>query len=420
MFRIRNRWFAPFLFAFSVIAPSVVAVAQPAVVQHETAHPVPVPKKPGIFDQFVQQVISQVATAKPNPTLTMSAGNATPLTGQAITVTVTWSQPVSNASYIFSWGDGSQPTQGSDPQQEHVYTRTGEVVASVRATATFDERPVTGASRVLINVGAAPEIVPQPTGAVTQPSAPATVVLHISPKTALPGRAIEFTASIDPPEKLEAIHYYFGDGSDATAANGTAHTYGSPGSYPAHVAAEPANGAAAVTSAPVYVQIRSMELPTLTLTASAAHPVTTTEVGVSATLTPAENAVSYRFDWGDGSPLDSVDLLGSGHHTYTSAGNYSVHVTAEVVRNGKQLPVIGKPIVLTVTSPSNPAVALLALAGLVTLASLCYFVLRPRVSARYRSTSLDVPGISIAEAPHLSVSFRPGECHSQHSISFLK
>jgi len=355
MFRIRNRWFAPFIFAFSVAAPAVVAVAQAAVVQHKTTHDVPAPKKPGILEQFVQQVISQVATAKPNPTLKMNAEDPNPLTGQAITVTATWSQPVKNASYIFSWGDGSQPTQSPDPQQEHVYTRTGGIVASVLAAATFDKRSVTAASRVAINVGAAPEIVPQPTGAVIQPSAPATVVLHISPKTAVPGRAIEFTASIDPPTKLKALHYYFGDGSDATAANGTRHTYASPGSYRAHVTTQPADGAAAVTSTPVYVQIKPMELP-----------------------------------------------------------------AAEVVRNVKQPPVTGKPIVLTVTHPSNPAVTLLALAGLVTLASLCYFVLRPRVSARYRSTSLDVPGISVAEAPHLSVSFRPGEHRSQHSISFLK
>ncbi len=440
MFRSRACCVALGIVALWLIAPGPVVPAQSAGARRQAA--TAAQKKPGAFGQFLQQVVTQITTDKPNPTLKMTAGSTTLVTGQVVSVTSTWSQPVTNPLYTFNWDDGSsQSIQGSNSQQEHVYTKAGNFVVSVRATATFEDRSVPGASRITIHVALAPEIVPPvaavvpgkvkhtpdatpqqltPPPAVPQQVKPATVTLHANPKSNLQGRSIDFTVSIEPPARLETFHYYFGDGSDVAAANGIAHIYTHSSKYSAYVVTEPPSGAIAMRSATISILIRSTALPKLTLTASTAAPVKGKELGVSATLTPAESPVSYRFDWGDRSPVSIVDALGDGRHTYTSPGNYTVNVKADVVRNGKKLSITSKPMVLVVTNSFAATFAAIALAGLATLAGAGYFWLRPRVSGVYRLTRWDLPRISVAAAQHVAISFRLGERRPQHSIRIVK
>ncbi|MEO6924898.1 MAG: hypothetical protein ABI142_13815, partial [Bryocella sp.] len=103
-----------------------------------------------------------------------------------------------------------------------------------------------------------------------------------------------------------------------------------------------------------------------------------------------------------------------------SSGRYVVIVSADLARNSGQLSITSSPLPLEVHRPLPLTVTAISVAGLAVLASLSFFLFRPKVSATYRSTTWDAPAISVAEAPHLTVSFRPGEHASEQSVRILK
>ena len=132
--------------------------------------------------------------------------------------------------------------------------------------------------------------------------------------------------------------------------------------------------------------------------------------------------MTYHFDWGDRSPVDTSDAeaLGDGRHIYAKSGAYLVRVTAYIARDGRVLTISCKPLPLTVTAPPRRLGAALTLAGLAILSGLVYFALRPKVSCVYGSTRWDLPRFSGVETTHVAVSFRPGTRRAQHSIRILR
>jgi hypothetical protein len=409
-----------------ILALCLAVTCHQARAESDRGQKPPAPKQPGLFDQFLQQVTTQIATAKPNPTLKLTASNSAPLSNQAVSVSASWSQSVSQPSYTFDWGDGTpMSAPGAAAEQEHVYLKTGSFVVTVRARATFDDRTVSTASRLVIKVAAAPVIIQQPpiivqspSGVVSPPAKTTTVTLHTSARSAIPNRPIDFTVAIEPPSQIKSFHYFFGDGTETLGPNGIAHSYANPGTYSPYVSTEPTNGTSVATSARIPIRITSTALPTLNLTSSTAAPVTSKELGISATLDPPDGTASYLFNWGDGSPDDTVDPLGDGRHTYSTPGSYTVTVTANVTHNGRQQTVTSN-LTLIIERTISPLIPLVTI-GLATLAGLGYLFFKPKVTAVYSFTTFDQPTLSVSESPQLSVSFRPGERPARHSIRIIE
>ncbi|MDA0244655.1 MAG: M14 family zinc carboxypeptidase [Chloroflexi bacterium] len=199
-------------------------------------------------------------------------------------------------AYTWDFGDGSAVSHAVNAS--HTYTATGTFSVTLMASDGVLTDTVT--HEVVIE----PVVVITPTAAFTSTS-PTTL-----------GTATNFTnLSAD----ADSYLWDFGDGATSTAVH-PSHTYTATGTFSVTLLA--GNGVLTDTvTHPLEV------VPVGVLTPTAAFTLTTPLwLGETAVFTnTSTNAVTYTWDFGDGSPLSTVP---SPTHTYTTTGVFTVTLTA--------------------------------------------------------------------------------------------
>jgi hypothetical protein len=166
---------------------------------------------------------------------------------------------------------------------------------------------------------------------------------------------------------------------------------------------------------PVGEEIPILPLAALTLTAKTERPVVGRDVVVVAALEPLHVGASYRLNWGDGSPVETVNESGRGTHRYAKAKPYTVSASAVV--NDREL----NHEVLVKVGPVAPRIdwLLAALAGMAAL--FLHFPPVPKLTASCRWGAPGVPEMTLLNRePYLSLSFEPGARPAEENITFAK
>lgn len=117
----------------------------------------------------------------------------------------------------------------------------------------------------------------------------------------------------------------FGDGSSGTGVTAT-HRYATPGEYAVRLTVTDSNGISN-QSAPQTVTVSDGEGPTAAFVYSPTEPEPLTPVffnGTQSTPGVGHRIVSYRWNWGDGTPTSSGSTQ---RHTFALAGTYVVVLT---------------------------------------------------------------------------------------------
>lgn len=115
----------------------------------------------------------------------------------------------------------------------------------------------------------------------------------------------------------------YGDASTSTNANAThVHTYNSYGNFTVKLVATSAAGCKDSLTRVNYVKITQA---TATITATPISGCTPLTVSMSASLNAPNVVSTFSWDYGDGSPINTVTA--SPTHTYTAAGTYTITYT---------------------------------------------------------------------------------------------
>ena len=375
------------------------------------------------------QVISQ--TSQPALQITLNSYPAAPSAGQLDRITVTPSYPTSNARYLFEWGDRTPSTPSSNPQAPHVFANPGtyNIIVQVRALANDNDVAARNSLTLVVNPPPPPprhETTPTTTPTNTTPAAPnPTLTLTTSQTHSLPGQPINFTVASDPPTGFTQFQYQFGDADPPgiPGPNGVQHAYSQPGTYYARASTQSADGRSTLTSNEVQIRIDPAALPELTVALLTANPVARTSTVVDASLDPRVADETFRFDWGDGTPADTVGIIGHASHVYSSPGTYTLSVIA--ITSGGNIP--GQKTITEGTPPTPP----LPRRTTIILAVLLAGALAGWATHHFRTptgelhttfgvshTAANVLSIP-ASAPHLALTFKSGAEVPEHNIRFL-
>jgi parallel beta-helix repeat protein len=264
----------------------------------------------------------QGQASAPNATLTASpTSGATPL---PVTADASGSSDPQGESltFTFDFGDGS-PVVGpqSSPVATHTYDQTGVRTLTVSVANTSGLSSTATQTITITATGSA---------------APPTARLTVTPTTGTAPLAVtaDAAASTDPQGQTLTYSFDFGDGSPVVGPQASAqaeHTYATAGSYTVTATATNqsalsagATQAVTVSAAPAAPTARLAVTPT-----SGSAPLAVS-ADAAASTDPQGQALTYSFDFGDGSPVVGPQTSPQANHTYVSAGSYTVTVT---VRN---------------------------------------------------------------------------------------
>jgi len=263
-----------------------------------------------------QVTVSSPADAAPTAILGVTpASGSAPLqvTADASASTDTDATPI--GSYRFDFGDGS-PVVGPQPGAvaSHTYTAGGSYTVTVTVSDTGGLSS-TATATVQVTAG-------------TQDAAPAAS-LTVTPASGTINLTLTADASASTDVDSTPIASYsfaFGDGSGVVGPQTGAravHTYTVSGTYTVTVTVKDTAGLSSTASAQV----------TVTDAAPAAR-VTLQDSGLSVTADASTSTdgdatpiASYRFDFGDGSPVVGPQAGAIATHTYAAGGHYTVTVT---------------------------------------------------------------------------------------------
>jgi parallel beta-helix repeat protein len=271
----------------------------------------------GLSSTAISQVtVSSPSDAAPNAALTVTPASGTaplPVTADASASTDTDTTPI--GAYQFDFGDGS-PVVGPQPgaAATHTYAAAGTYTVTVTVS---DTGGLSSAATATVQVAAA------------APDAAPAAALTVRPASGVINLAVTADASASTDSDASPIASYsfnFGDGSGVSGPQigATAgHTYTVPGSYTVTVTVRDTAGLSSTATAQVTVTDAApsarldVQVSGLSVTADAS---TSTDVD-------ATPIASYRFDFGDGSPLVGPQTGATATHTYGAAGHYTVAVT---------------------------------------------------------------------------------------------
>ncbi len=393
---------------------------------------------------------TQVIPKTPQPALqiTLNSFPSAPYAGQLDRITATPSYPTSNARYLFDWGDRTPSTPSSNPQAPHVFANPGTYNVVVQVSALANDRDVAARNILTIVVNPPPPPPPPPPNHETTPTTPPTNTTPTTPPTnttptnttpapnptltlttsqthSLPGQPLTFTVASDPPTGFTQFQYQFGDieGPGIPGPNGVQHAYTQPGTYYARATTQSADGRSTLTSNDVQIRIDPAALPELTLAVLTANPVAKAPTVVDASLDPRVPEETFRFDWGDGTPADSVEIIGHASHVYSNPGTYTLSVIA--ITNGGNVP--GQKTITEGTPPTPPLprkttiiIAVLFAAALAGWAIHHFKTPTGELHTTFGVSHTAANVISIpASAPHLALTFKSGAEVPEHNIRFL-
>lgn len=240
--------------------------------------------------------ISEDSAPPPTP---VASFTGSPTSG-TVPLTVSFSNTSTDAmSYSWSFGDGAT---SSAFQPSHTYTAVGTYTVTLTATGAGGSDSETRTS--YINVAAPPAPVASFTGTPTSGFVPLTV---------------EF--SNNSTGSVSGYSWSFGDGGTSTATQPT-HTYTSTGNYTVSLTASGPGGSDTFT--------RTSYISVGTTPAAPVANFSGTPTSGTAPLTVQFSDLStgsvdtYSWNFGDG----AISSLANPSHVYTSAGTYTVSLTA--------------------------------------------------------------------------------------------
>jgi parallel beta-helix repeat protein len=219
------------------------------------------------------------------------------------------------ASYRFDFGDGSPSGPQSSPTAAHTYRATGTY--TVRLTVTDDDGLTATTTRTVTVVDVGP-----------------TAQLTVTPNTGRVPLTVtaDASASTDPSATpIASYTFHFGDGSPAVGPQPeptATHQYTVPGTYVVTVTVRDTAGQSSQATVEVTPFGSNMP-PTAGLSVTPSSGVVDLDVtaDASASSDPDGTIVSYRFDFGDGSPIVGPQSGHTAGHTYRAEGTYTVRVT---------------------------------------------------------------------------------------------
>lgn len=194
------------------------------------------------------------------------------------------------ASYAWNFGDGNTSTVQSP---KHTYANAGTYTVTLTVASSY------GCTKMVTTSTTVNDL---PTAGFNN----STVCL---------GNATSFTNTSSASSGTLSYAWNFGDGSTSTSTSPN-HTYSSAGSYSVTLTAT-ANGCSNLSTKTVVVN----DVPTADFTTSNSCLGTATNFS-----NVSGGATKYTWNFGDGSKTSTAK---NASHTYTSAGNYTVTLTAE-------------------------------------------------------------------------------------------
>ncbi|MFZ5874979.1 MAG: PKD domain-containing protein [Nitrospirota bacterium] len=276
------------------------------------------------------------------PVITTVAIPATGTTGQQISFSASASDADGNPlTYTWTFGDGSQPQANSSGLVSHTYGAVGTYSVSLTVT---DPAGLSDAANGTISISQAQ--------ATNHPPAITSVVMP-TPSTVIAGQPVTVSATATD-EDHDALTYSwtFGDQTPSTPANPSpvaTHTYGAAGSYVIAVTASDGQ----TTSPPGTATLVVIAPPNRAPIANPGGPYTgivnqPVLFDASASIDPDGTALTYQWNFGDGSPLGSGVLA---THTYTTTVGSPFTVTVTATDPGGLSSVASTT--ATITPPAN-------------------------------------------------------------------
>jgi parallel beta-helix repeat protein len=172
-------------------------------------------------------------------------------------------------------------------------------------------------------------------GGTTPPTNnPPTARLSVSPTSGTAPLAVtaDASTSTDPQGQSLMYKFDFGDGTVVGPQSGVTapHTYTAAGNYIVTLTATDTGGLSSTATWTVTANPAANTPPTARLTVSpttGTAPLAVT-ADASTSTDPQGQALTYKFDFGDGSAVVGPQAGATAPHTYASAGSYTVTVTA--------------------------------------------------------------------------------------------
>jgi PKD repeat protein len=165
-----------------------------------------------------------------------------------------------------------------------------------------------------------------PTGVVLPPSG-LTPKFTFSPQTPSQGEGVFFDGSTSTAPGTHPIAQYrwdFGDGGSGSGQT-TTHSFSNSGTYFVRLTVSDASGRSAATTQTVTVGAGAVPSASFTFGPTPARPnVAVNFNGSGSTAAPGRRIVSYRWEYGDGSPAESGPQVA---HSFAAAGIYTVTLT---------------------------------------------------------------------------------------------
>jgi hypothetical protein len=300
-------------------------------------------------DVYAQDTITPVPARSPCHYVDIVVGNAPPgvpstpsgpssrLVGQQGTYCTSAIDPESDAiTYLFDWGDGNVDSVGPHPSGQqacapHTWSVPGQFCVRARSQDAFHSLPS------------------QPSGCrtvtVTQNQPPSVPATPGGPSSRFVGEQGTYCTSSTDPE-ADAITYLFdwGDGNvDSVGPHPSGqqacapHTWGVPGQFCVRVRSQDAfHSLPSQPSGCRTVTVTQNQPPSVPATPSgpATRPEHHPGTYCTSSTDPESDAITYLFDWGDGSVPGSSGPHPSGQqaclaHTWTQDGSYCVRASAQ-------------------------------------------------------------------------------------------
>ncbi len=263
------------------------------------------------------------------PTSSFSFSPTDPQVEQIVSFTGTASAGTPPYSYSWDYGDGST---GTGQSTTHAYTSTGTYTVTLTAT---DSAGQTATDSKTITV--------------TNPSASAlTTSFTYSPLSPLAGETVTFTASASGGTSAYSFLWVLGDGSTGTGST-AAHSYASAGTFTVTLTVKD-SGSPQQTS--TSQQSVTVSVPPPVLTASSTYSPSSPQVGQSVSFAGSASGgtapYSYSWSFGDGSTGTGSSVI----HPYSSAGSFTVTLTARDSGSSQQTASSQQTVTVSNPSPS--------------------------------------------------------------------
>ncbi len=244
--------------------------------------------------------------ANVSPSIDSLSGDSQGDEGEALSWTLTWSDPGASDTHTITWdpGDGAGASTGGDTFT-HSYADEGSY--SLEVVITDSDGGSSTDSMVVTVANHAP------------------ILSDLIAPNGGEGQNLTFSVTVEDPGTNDSVSYQwdFGDGSSATGSANVQHAYADNGSYTVTFTASDDDGATTSASAVIVV---SNLAPVIDSTAVPTSGDEGESIVLSATASDVpSDSVSYTWDFGDGSPQQVGSPIS---YTWLDEGSYTVTVIA--------------------------------------------------------------------------------------------